>query len=278
MALIPAVLEFSGVAKDASLSLTLATEGATWSIGGDDAHVSEGFSFNGLALDESRASCLTSIELTDSILSIRTSPSAAASTSFTLALFIDVQPEIESVQGHCTLNAGASVMCQLGYDIGAEWRGGPFSAIVRPMPEDIRRVRLNIQGALGGMSVAIDLMTEKSEGIACWCVESGVSSAAGLMMRGVKGAALPLQMLSFTDSTIVVVPAGQAGKVVGDIFIEAYVRRMIPSQAAGSTDSPASKWTRFHLRAASDPSATVVAQVHVQRPQYVAASYSRFYF
>ncbi len=272
MALIPVVLEFSGVARDSNLNLTLTTEGARWSMGADDVLESEGFSYNGSALGDTRPTCLTAIELTESVIALRTSPSASG-TAFSLELFIDVQPEVESVQGHCTLNAGASVVCYLGYDIGAEWRSGQFSAIVRPMPTDLRRVQIKIRNAPVGVPMTIDLMTERSEGEAYLCLDSGVPGAPGLLLRGVAGAPLPLESFTITDRQIVVIPSGT--KIAGDGFIELYLRRVA---AQPTSDSSPKALKRFHLRVTCDPKAIVVVRVGAQRPVALAASYSCFYF
>jgi hypothetical protein len=121
-------------------------------------------------------------------------------------------------------------------------------------------------------------MTEQSEGIAYWCLDSGVANVPSLTLRGANGSALPLHAVSITESTIVVVPAGPLGKPAADIFVEAYVRRMISSPAGATASYSPRHLTRFHLRTICDLDATVVAQVHAQRPQYVAASYSCFYF
>lgn len=273
MALIPVILEFSGVARDSNLHLTLSTDGATWSIGGDDVQDTEGFSYNGLAMGEARPTCLTAIELTDSVLAIRTSPNATG-TAFSLQLFLDVQPEVESVQGRCTLNAGASVICHLGYDIGAEWRSGPFSAMVPSMPVDARRVRFSIQNAPVGAPISIDLITERSEGEAYWCFDSGVSGASGLTLHGATGTALPLRTISITDRQIVVVPGG-AQKIASDLSMELYLRRTV---VAATPDRPEKKLKRFHLLATCDPKAVVAVQIGAQRWQNLAATYNCMYF
>lgn len=277
MALIPAILEFSGIAKDACLSLTLTTAGAAWSIGADALQTSEGFSYNGLALGEARQSCLASIELTDSVLAIRTASNATA-TSFSLTVFIEVQSDVESVQGYCTLNAGAAVVCRLGYDVSTEWRSGPFSAIVRAMPKDVRRIRFNLQRAPVGMPIAIELMTEQSEGAARWCFDSGLPDMPGLAVRATTGGLLPLQTLTITDRQIVVTPGG-GQRTASDISIDAYLRRTPYVSQMGTTgDSDPKTLTRFHLRVACDPGAAVIAQVGAQRPQYLTAAYSCLYF
>lgn len=276
MALIPIVLEFSGVAKDASLSLTLMTSGAGWAIGDGTAGDTAGFSYNGLALGETPASCLASIELTDSVLGIRTSASATVST-FTLSLFLDVQADVESVQGHCTLNAGATVACHLGYDSVALWRSGSFSAIVRAVPEDVRRIRFNLQRPPAGVPSIIDLMIEQSEpGIGYWAFDVGITGAPGLSVRAEAGASVPLRTFAMSDRQIVVVMNAVA---TSDVWIEAYLRRITPSSVPEPGAEPApQKLGRFHLRASSHASAPVIAQVGVQRPQYLAASYGCFYF
>lgn len=273
MALIPVVLEFSGVARDSSLNLTLATDGVSWSIGDADVHTSEGFSYNALAWTETRPSCLTSIEFTESVLAIRTSPNAAGS-SFSLTLFIDVPSDVESVQGHCTLNADARVISYFGYDVGAEWRSGPFSAIVPRMPEDTRRIRVSIRSAPVGSAITLELMTERSEGEAYWCLDSGTSGASGLILRGAAGLPLPVRMFTITDRQIVVIPGGTQ-KIAGDLFIEVYLRRAV---VQGSTEPTAKKLKRFHLQVQCDRNAAVSIQVGAQRPQALAATYSCFYF
>lgn len=273
MPLIPVVLEFSGVTKDSSVNLTLTADGVNWSIGGDSVRDSEGFSYNRLVLGDTRPACLTDIELTESVLAIRTSPNATG-TSFSLSLFIDVQPEVESVLGHCTLNAGASVVCYLGYEIGVEWRSGPFSAIVPRMSKDVRRVQFDIQNAPVGSPITIDLLTERSEGEAHWCFDSGVSGNSGLILKGAAGAPLPLQTFAITERKIIVTPGGSQ-KIASHIFVEVYLRRAI---AKATEEFVLKKLERFHLRAACDPTAAVVVRVGAQQPQYVAATYSCLYF
>lgn len=272
MALIPVILEFYGVAKDANLSLTLTTNGASWALEGEGDGSSLGFSYNGLLLGEGTPSCITSIELTASVLEVRTSATATAS-AFTLTLMLDVQSEIESVQGYCTLNAGARVICQLGYDSPAVWRSGQFGAIIRHVPKDVRRVRFNLQRPPAGVPNVIDLMTEQAEpGSAYWCLNAGVSAPSGFILRTADRTLLPIRTFTVSNRKIVVITGAKA---TSDVWIEAYLCR-IPS--APTTDSNRPGLQRFHLRATCDESVAVIAQVGAQRPRYLAASYSCFAF
>ncbi|RDU97350.1 hypothetical protein DWV00_19165 [Trinickia dinghuensis] len=121
-------------------------------------------------------------------------------------------------------------------------------------------------------------MADPSQGDAYWCFDVGAADASGLILRAAKGLPLPLKTCSITDRQIVVIPGGNQ-KIASDMFIEAYLRRTIASSQARSTaDPPSKKLTRFYLRATCDPSTVVVAQVGVQPPQYLAASYSCFDF
>ena len=278
MALIPIVLEFSHVARNSSLSLTLEADGVAWSLGeGGEGGI--GFSYNSLALEEVRTSCIHSIELTDSLLAIRTSPNGAADSSFTVALFLDVSPGVESLAGRCTLNSGASVLAHLGYDAPAPWISGSVSAILRPIPEDIRRVRFNIQQPSAGNPIRIELMTETGQpGIAHWCFGPEDNSAASFTVKMRNGTALPLRTLRVSDRMIeVFIDPEQVGESLDDIFIEAYVRR-VPATHDCKVDLPLQKLAHIHLKSTCGGETIVVAQIGAQRAQYLTTAYKRFQF
>jgi hypothetical protein len=277
MAVVPIVLEFSRVAKDSSLSLTLLTAGAAWSLGEDVGDGSMGFSYNALTLGEMRQSCISSVELTDSVLTIRTSANAATD-SFTFALFLDVSSEVEAVQGYCTLNMDARVVCHLGYGVPSEWRSGIFSAIVPPIPVDYRRIRLNIQGPLMGAPVSIELMTESSEpGAASWSFAAEGSVDSGFRVRAIDGTPLCIQTLSISERKIKV-GIGTTQKNASDLLIDMYLRRVDKSSAEKDDGSAMRKLQRILLRADRGACAAVIAQVGAQRPQYLTTAYKCFYF
>jgi hypothetical protein len=264
MAVVPIVLEFSRVAKDSSLSLTLLTAGAAWSLGEDVGDGSMGFSYNALTLGEMRQSCISSVELTDSVLTIRTSANAATD-SFTFALFLDVSSEVEAVQGYCTLNMDARVVFV-------------FSAIVPPIPVDYRRIRLNIQGPLMGAPVSIELMTESSEpGAASWSFAAEGSVDSGFRVRAIDGTPLCIQTLSISERKIKV-GIGTTQKNASDLLIDMYLRRVDKSSAEKDDGSAMRKLQRILLRADRGACAAVIAQVGAQRPQYLTTAYKCFYF
>jgi hypothetical protein len=278
MALIPLVLEFSHVAKDSNLSLVLSTGGVAWSFG-EDSDGSSGFSYNALYPGETRPSCINRVEFTDSLLAVRTSSSAAADSSFTLALFVDVPPHVDSLQGHCTLNSGATVRAHLGYEEPATWISGPLSMIVPHIPKDIRRVRFNIQRPSATLPIQIELMTLASQpGFVHWCFGPDVRNSANFNAKTTDGTVLPLRSLNVSDRQIeVVMDPAMAGRSIADILIEAYVQR-VPLATREELDRHAKKLDDIYLKATCSSQAKVIAQVGTQRAQYLTTTHKRFRF
>jgi hypothetical protein len=277
MALIPIVLEFSQVAKDTSLSLALTTKGVAWSLGDDD-HDSMGFSYNALALGEVRPSCIQSIELTDSFLAMRTIANAT-SDSFTLSLFVNVSPGIEFIEGYCTLNSEALVLAHVGYGSPAEWRNGPVSTTALPIPEDVRRIRFNIQRPPVGVATKIQLSTEGEQpGIAYWCLGAPECGGASVTVKAADGSPLALRTFSMSDRQIeIMIGSVQAGKPTEDVLVEAYVRR-VDVASKRSVDDGMRKLDRINLKAICSAGTTVIAQVGTQRPQYLTNACKCFIF
>jgi hypothetical protein len=124
------------------------------------------------------------------------------------------------------------------------------------------------------MPTRIELMNEGANlAGACWCFGQGDDGAASFIVKMQNGAAIPLQAINMTgDGIELIVDPVQSAKSAADILVETYLRRVI------SSSGQASKSDHIYLKATCDVATTVIAQVGMQRAQYLTAAYKRFVF
>lgn len=261
---IPVVLQFNDVAANSNLNFTFTTPGVRWSLGmrmGD----SLGFSYNVLPDGVyGTTPCLLAVSFNDDVLALRTSSIAPALSSFTLTLFLDVEPDTPFLQGYCTLNNEAVVLAYLGQERPAQWRNGRISAVIQRPALDYRSVLFTISGLKPSKQVDITVDTDAGRGKVKWALGPKNGEALGMSLATPGGASVPISVLSCTSRQIVMQTSESGGGNVTDVVMQAYV-----------------SWhpeglPYIYLKATSDPDVLVYAQVGMRQPQWVSPAYTLF--
>lgn len=274
MALIPLVLEFRGVARDSNLLFVLTTKGATWSIGSDGGD-STGFSYNAVTASNAQSSCIHTVELTESVLSIRTSATAATGT-FTLTLFVQVSDSLTMIQGYCTLNADARVRAQFGYGAPMDWQSGSISAVLPRTNKDYRRIGLAFSGAKSEQPMRIQLMTDSDQpGKVRWSFGPASNGAATVSIGMADNSVCLMRSFNVTSNEISLM-CGSSGSAA-DLMIQMYLQQVMLVDPS-STGNAQAAVSRVYLRAECSQSVTVVAKLGNNRPQYLTNTYKAFVF
>jgi hypothetical protein len=262
---IPVVLQFSNVAANSCLNITLTTPGARWSMGrriGD----SLGFSYNVVAQDaHADTPLLQGISFNGGILEIRTSSAAPALSNFTLTLFLELAPDVSVLQGYCTLNNEAMVQAYLGNEQPTQWYNGRISAVLPPLVANCRSVLLTVSGLKPGINLVIDVAPGVAEGAVHWTFGPEFAQSLGVAVTSM-GGAIPLSLLSYTDRQIVLQTSSGQGGTLSDVVMMAYV-------SWEPADLPC-----IYLRAVTDPAVSVWAQVGTRQPQWISSTYAVFTF
>ncbi|KQN26634.1 hypothetical protein ASE86_11210 [Sphingomonas sp. Leaf33] len=259
--LIPVVLDFIGVAPDASLSIDITSPGLAWSLGRRSG-AGLGASYNvvpdGLATNES---CIQEWAFTDRSLMIRTAIDAAPRTSFTIGLFLRRHDLTDAFMGYCTLNDGASVRVRFGDQSPVEWRDGRISAALEPIAERSSRVMLTMRGVRPGAVIDIDLAARNGE--VAWTLGPTFADTQGMEVTST-GAGLPLSLFSCTPHRLKLVTQGSNDTERRDVTVLAYVS-WIPASLE-----------LIHLRADSSAGVDIYAQVGNRQPQFVSQTFTLF--
>ncbi|MBU9168187.1 hypothetical protein [Burkholderia gladioli] len=258
--LMPVQLEFLDIAPNSNLGIHFTTAGVAWSLG-DRAGDSIGFSYNLAVSSASGEPCLSGIEFNDAMLTLRTGDIAGGLARFTLTLFLAVHPEVDYLQGYCTLNEEAVIQASFGAQAPMQWHNGRVSATLSGYGGCYRPICLTVRGALPGNRIDVLVSTKKGLGKVSWSLGPDFSEAGGVLFASQNGQ-LPLQSLSFGNHALsFVTAAGKDGGGAGTA-LEFYLNAFIT-------------WTpddlnHVYLRTTSDSSITVLAQVHNRQPQVVS--------
>jgi hypothetical protein len=260
---IPVVLQFSSVAANSCLNITLNTPGVRWSMGrriGD----SLGFSYNVLAHDaHGNVPLLQGISFNGGILEIRTSSAAPALSDFTLTLFLELAPGVTTLQGYCTLNNEAVVQAFLGNEQPARWYNGRISAVLPSIFAHNRSVLFNISGLKPGINLVIDVAPSLAEGGVLWTFGPEFAQSLGVALTST-GGSVPLSLLSYTGRQIVLQTSSGQGGTLPDVVMMAYVSWQPADLSC------------IYLRAVTDAAVSVSAQVGTRQPQRISPTYSVF--
>lgn len=253
--LMPVQLEFFDVAPDSNLGIQFTTAGVAWSLGnrGGD---SIGFSYNVVVSSASGEPCLSGIEFNDAMLSIRTAPGSGGLARFTLTLFLSIHPEVDYLQGYCTLNEEAQILASFGAQAPMQWYNGRVSATLSGYGGNYRPICLTVRGAHPGNRIEILISTRKGLGKVNWSLGPDMSEAGGILFASQNGP-LPLESLSFNNETLSFVTASASSQNL-EFYLNAFI-----------TWEP-DELNYVYLRTASDSSVTVLAQVHNRQPQVVS--------
>lgn len=260
---IPVVLQFNSVAANSCLNITLNTPGVRWSMGrriGD----SLGFSYNVLARDtHGNVPLLQGISFNGGILEIRTSSAAPALSNFTLTLFLEIAPDVTSLQGYCTLNNEATIYAYLGGEQPAQWYDGRISAVLPPTFPYGRSVLFTLSGLKPGINLVIDVDAGEPEGTVLWTFGPEFAQSLGVGLTSTSGS-VPLSSLAYNSRQIILQIASGQGGTLADVVMMAYVSWQ-------PVDLPC-----IYLRAVTDPAVSVCAQVGTRQPQWISPTYSVF--
>ncbi|QAU25021.1 hypothetical protein EO087_14305 [Dyella sp. M7H15-1] len=259
---IPVVLQFSNVASNSYLNITLTTPGARWSMGGRIGD-SLGFSYNVLAQDVyGNVPVLQSVSFNGGILEIRTSSVAPALNKFSLTLFLDIEPDVPFLQGYCTLNNEAVVSAFLGGEQPVQWYNGRISAVLPAAPRNCRSVLFTISGLQPGSPLMLDVIAG-APGSARWTLGPEVPQALGAALSST-GGNIPLASFTYNDKRIVMQTGNGQGGTLSDVLMVAYVSWQPADLSC------------IYLKAIADPSVSVCAQVGTRQPQWISPTYSVF--
>lgn len=261
---IPVVLQFSDVAANSSLNFTFTTPGVRWSLGqriGD----SLGFSYNVLPDGVySTTPCLQGVSFNDAVLALNTSSIAPSLSSFTLTLFLDVDPDTTFLQGYCTLNNEAVVLAYLGNERPVQWRNGRISAVIQTPATDYRSVLFTISGLKPGKQIDIGVETDPRHGKVTWALGPSARDSLGVSLSSSSGNSIPLSLLSYTSKQILMQTSTASDSIATDVVMLAYV----------------SWWPEklpfIYLKVAGDSDISVYAQVGTRQPQWVSSAFTLF--
>lgn len=260
---VPVVLQFSNVASNSFLNVTLTTPGARWSMGrriGD----SLGFSYNVVAQDvQPNVPLLQAISFNSGILEIRTSSAAPQLSSFTITLFLELDQDVPYLQGYCTLNDEASVYAFIGNEQPAVWYNGRISAVLPTFTRYCQSVQFTISGLKPGINLAIDVAAGAPEGSVIWTLGPDIPQTLGVTLISTKGN-VPLSGMSYTSRQIVMTTGNGQGASLADVVMVAYVSWTPPDLSC------------IYLRVNTDPSVLISAQVGTRQPQWISPTYSVF--
>lgn len=260
---IPVVLQFSNVAANSYLSITLTTPHVRWSMGqriGD----SLGFSYNIVAQDVyGNVPLLQGISFNGGILEVRTSSTAPPLNSFTLTLFLELDPGVSYLQGYCTLNNEAMVQAYLGSEQPTQWYNGRISAVLPRLFPNCRSVLFTISGLKPGINLVIDVAPGVPDGSVSWTLGPEFAQSLGVILSST-GGSVPLSVLSYTSRQIVMQTSSGQGGTLADVVMNAYVSWQ-PNDLAC-----------IYLKAVTDAAVSICAQVGTRQPQWISPTYSVF--
>ena len=261
---IPVVLLFNNVAANSNLTINLTTRAVRWSLGGTSPD-SLGFSYNVLPDNSAQnTSAIQSISFDDDQLTVITSATAAASSSFTLTLALDVSEGTQYVQGYCTLNSAAIVYAYFGAQLPVQWRNGRISAVLSGERSRFRPVLMSVTGAGTGSLIEIVVASPASESPVEWALGPDYDHGLGLTLYGSDGI-ISLRRFNYLADRIVLETSGAAGgSAAAAIGLVAFVtwRDAQPPY--------------FYLSLNSDPGVAVNAQVGNTQPQYISPTNTLF--
>jgi hypothetical protein len=263
--LLPVILQCNNVASNSNLNFTFTTAGVAWSLGARSGD-SVGFSYNVATSSTNTESCIQSIEFNNTVLSIRTGESTQGdgqpTNTFTLTLFLLVHPDVDYLQGYCTINNEAVVLATFGAQSAVQWRNGRISAVLAQYGSNYRPVTLTVKGARTGNTIDVIVSTKKGLGKVTWSLGPNFADASGFALESPHGS-LPLTSMSYGNDTLSFITMPVSGN-------------------SGNTDTPLDFYLNAHitwtpddlnyiyLRTNSDSHITVIAQVHNRQPQVVS--------
>lgn len=263
MNLIPVTLELIGLADSFRAEIKIETLGSEWTLSGLGGDADLGFSCNETILSEVRPVSIQAVEVTKSHISISTGL-GASTNPITVTAVLRVPPELELIEGTCTLNAGARVLVRFGCGPVSEWGPGRNTANLPDKVSNVQFVRLAIGGWTPGRSVSIEIEGDDRQ-LFQWTMGRGVKWTAPFTISAANGNAVPVGSVAFSPRAIFLYSCGVAGSAsneINDLIIEAYIERLdeggAPEQAATSL---------IGLSARCDPEIAVIAQFPGQYPQ-----------
>lgn len=274
---VPIVLKFSGVTRDQSLNLELNTPGVAWSIG--NAEFGEvGFSLNSLELGGLQSSCIHSIEIAESVISIQTGAKQAnarnSGDSFSLGAFLNCKNGIRNIEGYCNINVDAKVMACFPFQQPVEWRRGPFSATLTEQTEGFRTIRLKLRGLKPGKAIVFKLQPRSFCGRnARWSLGAPAVFGRGLGIQVADGGP-SLQLIMEQHRIELICGSSPVASGAGEATLELSIELgAIPDQSGqASSKGP----DCLALEAELDPDVVAIAQVGIQLPKYVVSGFTPF--
>ena len=186
-----------------------------------------GFSYNVLTSqgpNQDSESCIRSIEFNRSMLTVRTSGNIGRLYNFSLTLFIKLSPNIDFLQGYCTLNREGHVLVNFGDDKEMEWRNGRISAVLKKTTDQYRAVFMSVSGAKPGNKVVLSVATKKGLGKVNWCLGPVFSDSQGIKIPNCN-TPIPISSFSYGNSEIVFQTGqGQSHNNTLDFSFVAYIK------------------------------------------------------
>lgn len=263
--LLPVVLQFSNIAPNSNINFTFTTVGAYWSLGAKSGD-SVGFSYNLTPESATGTSCIQKIEFNNAVLSIRTGAIDQTNNAFTLTLFLQVRPDVDYLQGYCTLNNEAVVMATIGAQGAVKWCNGRISAVLVGHEKNYRNLSFTVTGAQPGNKIDLIVNAKQGMGRVNWSLGPNFSDANGVLLASNQGG-IPLSSLSYGTDTLSFITSAVANA----------------NSNTNSTDTLAFYLSAYivwapedlnyiYLRTTCNNDITVLAQVGNRQPQIVSQS------
>jgi hypothetical protein len=271
--LIPVILDFQNITSKYSLCICLTTPEVSWSLSGDGED-DQGFSYNSVDLDDSRASCVKRVEIrtspTGSTLEIDADPSGGE-TSFTLTCYVEAPPTAKSIEGTCSMNRDACIRARFGDSSIVEWTDGPIQVTLRTPPPNARRIILSATGWSAGESASINLLAQPESPAVRWILLNEPPGVPALKLASTPGQRLPLCNVSISRSQVqFVTPTDGYGGSNFNFVAELY----FSIGAAGTTDGQCKDvvlWVDY------EGAGKITAKLGAQLPRYLSNVRSIFH-
>ncbi|TAM54772.1 MAG: hypothetical protein EPN57_04535 [Paraburkholderia sp.] len=273
MNLIPVTFELTGVADSFRAEIKIETSGAEWTLSGLGGDADLGFSCNETISSEARAVSIQTVEVTKTRVSIVTGYGVSA-TPITLTTVLLAPPGLESIEGTCTLNAGARVYVRFGSGPVIEWEPGRNTGYLPGAMSNLQFIRLAIGGWAPGRSVSIELAGSEKESFQ-WAMGQGAKGTAPFSISAANGSAVQVGSIAFLPKKILLCSCGGAGNIaneINDLIIEAYIERIDLAKDSGRAPTG-----RIGLSASCDADIAVIVQIPGQYPQRLTSEPRMFH-
>lgn len=272
MNLVPVIFDFRDISQKYNLCVCLTTADVCWALA-DEGVDDQGLSYNSVIPDDSRAPCIQRVQIktspSGSVLELDADPSLGSST-FTLTCYVEVPPDLKSIQGYCSLSSDARIVVRFGDAPAVEWCDGPIEMVLCAAPSHARRLTVTGTGLSGGEVATINLSGPAKAFDVDWVILNGRSGICSVSMMPAHGKTFALCALSMGKNQLKLVTSPDVtNSDACDFIIETYV----DITESASTDLGINQillWTNYQ------GAGKISAKLGAQLPRYLTNIKSAF--